>query len=198
MKITIILILTLTFAVSNVFSQRTGGEQRQVSEPRIFFKKNNQEITERSGTKATRKMFDPNDKAKFIDLTVENIGNTQGLVVISESLDEKYNNWKVVIQNKGVTKSINSLYAIVVTRHVSPKIPGPLSTTMSEVVYSDQKILPKLDPGEQMTTWFSLDKSPLPKKNGSGAWSNLMPNLGPTNVWYTMNTYFVTEPIIAK
>lgn len=197
MKNTIIMILTLTVLTGAAFAQRTD-EPRRASEPKIFFKHSNKEVTDRSGAKTTRKMFDPNDKAKFIDLTVENIGNTQGLVVVEESLDEKYNNWKVVIQNKGVIKSINSVYAIVVTRHVSPKIPGPLPSTKSEVVYSDYKVLPKLDPGEKMTTWFNLDKSPLPKKKDSGPWSNLIPNLGPTNVYYTMSTYFVNEPIVGK
>jgi hypothetical protein len=194
----IILCLTMAIAGNAVLAQRTGGDERQVPEPKIYFKKNNKEVTGRSGAKTTRKLFDPNDKTKYIDLSVENIGNTQGLVVVEESLDEKYNNWKVVIQNKGVVKSINSVYAIVVTRYVSPKNPGPFSSTKSEVVYSDYKVLPKLDPGEKMTTWFNLDNSPLPKKKDSGPWSNLMPNLDSTNVYYTMNTYFVTEPIIAK
>lgn len=194
----IILCLTMSIAGNLVLAQRTGGDERQVSEPKIYFKKNNMEVTGRSGAKTTRKLFDPNDKAKYIDLSVENIGNTQGLVVVSESLDEKYNNWKVVIQNKGVVKSVNAVYAIVVTRHVSPKIPGPLTSIKSEVVYSDHKVLPKLNPGEQMTTWFNLDKSPLPKKKDYGPWSNLMPSVGSTNVYYTMNTYFVTEPIVGK
>lgn len=194
----IILCLTMAIAGNAVLAQRTGGDERQLQEPKIYFKKSNKEVTGRSGAKTTRKLFDPNDKAKYIDLSVENIGNTQGLVVVSESLDEKYNNWKVVIQNKGVAKSVNAVYAIVVTKYVSAKISGnPLSGTKSEVIYSDYKILPKLDPGEQMTTWFNLDKSGLPK-NTSGPWSNLFPNLGPTNVYYKLNTYFVTEPIIAK
>lgn len=187
----------LLVGCTTVLAQRTGDAGRQASEPKIYFKRNNKEVTGRTGAKTKSKLFDPNDKAKFIELSVENIGKTQGLVVVSESLDEKYNNWKVVIQNKGVVKSINAVYAIVITRHVSQKIPGPLPSTKSEVIYSDHKVLPKLDPGEQMTTWFNLDKSGLPKST-SGAWSNLFPNLGSTNVRYTIDTYFVTEPIIGK
>lgn len=194
---TIIMCLAVAIAGNSAFSQRTGDEVRPASEPRIFFKKTNKEITGRSGAKTQRKIFDPNDKAKFIDLSVENVGNTQGLILVSESLDEKYNNWKVVIQNKGVVKSINSVYAIAVTRHVSPKLPSPFASTTSEVIYSDYKILPKLDPGEQMTTWFNLDKSGLPKKT-SGPWSSLFPSVGSTNVYYKLNTYFVTEPIVVK
>lgn len=166
--------------------------------PKLYFKKTNKEVTDGRGTTSKIKLADPKNAAKVIDVTVENIGKTEGLVVLEQSLDEKYNNWKVVIKNKGIVKSNNAVYAVVITKYVSEKLTAgnPIPKTISQVIYQEYKVLPKLNPNEQMTTWFSFKDSGMP--GGNNPFAGMFSNLGSTNTSYKIDTYFVTEPIIFK
>ena len=196
------LIASILFCFSITFSQRVNPtpDELKRSEPKIYFKKNNKEITEKRSPKSTFKLVNPNDNAKTIDFSVENIGKTEGLVVVSESLDKKYNNWKVVVKNKGIVKSDNSVYAVLITKYVSEKLntasPFP-SKPVTTIVFQEYKILPKLNPNEEMTLWFNFDKSGMPKGDKS-PFGDMFSGLSKTNVSYKIDTYFVTEPIVFK
>jgi hypothetical protein len=203
MKICVLSLLLIWSCFSVSFSQNSGRSEEKRSEPKLYFKKNDKEVTDKRSPKTILKILNPNNKSQSIDFTVENIGETKGLEVVSESLDEKYKNWKVVVKNKGIVKSDNSAYVVAITKYVSaePSYSQPSPKPVSSVIFQETRILPKLNPNEEMTFWISFEKSGMPigeKNIFSEMFSKTLGSLGSLNTWYKIDTYFVTEPIVIK